>query len=285
MPLDDLIYQITTRLQPHSETPHLDAQVILAQILGKNRSWIMAHPEGQLSQAQIHDLETAVQRLEAGEPLPYVLGHWEFYGLDFLVSPAVLIPRPETELLVEKALTFLRAPSCRLPGWIIDVGTGSSCIATSLAVSCPHRTLLASDLSSTALQIARENALKHAVQDRVVFLQADLLTPFSTQHPCFELICANLPYIPHAQLLTLPVSSHEPILALSGGSDGLEAIRRLLAQSCFQLQPGGALLLEIETSLGAAVCSLAVEIFPTAAVMLHQDLAGRDRLVTIQLPP
>jgi release factor glutamine methyltransferase len=285
MPLDLLLSEITTRLQPHSETPQLDAQVILAHILGKTRSWVIAHPEEQTNQAQVHDLSAAVRRLESGEPLPYVLGHWEFYGLDFLISPAVLIPRPETELLVEKALSFLNHPATKEQGLIQDVGTGSGCIAIAIAVNCPQRTIIASDISLAALQIAHQNIHRHVVQERVTLLQADLLSPFAAQTPCFELICANLPYIPHDQALTLPISRHEPMLALSGGADGLQPIQRLLAQSTRLLLPGGALLLEIEVSQGAAVCSLAAQFFPTAAITLHQDLAGKDRLVAVQLSP
>jgi release factor glutamine methyltransferase len=284
MSLDLLLSEITSRLQSHSETPKLDAQVILAHILGRNRAWIIAHPEAQLNQVESQQLATTMHRLETGEPLPYVLGHWEFYGLDFIVSPDVLIPRPETELLVEKALSFLRHPTTTKPGWIQDVGTGSGCIAVALAVNCPQRTIIASDISWAALQIARQNIHRYGVEARVPLLHADLLSPFTAHIPCFELICANLPYIPHDQVLRLPISRHEPMLAFSGGRDGLQPIQKLLSQSARLLLPGGRLLVEIEASQGATVSSLAAQQFPTAVVLLHQDLARKDRLVTVQLP-
>jgi release factor glutamine methyltransferase len=239
----------------------------------------MAHPEARLSVAEEGDIERAVQRLEAGEPLPYVIGHWEFYGLDFTLTSQVLIPRPDTELLVERGLKWLRAhPGRRLA---CDVGTGSGCIAVALASNTPDLTVVASDLAREALQVARLNAQRHGVQGRVHCLQADLIP--STGKP-FDLVCANLPYIPSETLRTLDIYPREPALALDGGMDGLELIRRLLQMAPGHIAPGGALLLEIEALEGQTAIDLGRESFPEADIHLHADLSGYDRVVQIGLP-
>jgi release factor glutamine methyltransferase len=264
------------RLAPNSESAALDGQVLLAHLLGVSRAWVLAHPEAQLSPEQESALQAALDRLEGGEPLPYVLGHWEFYGLDLIVTPEVLIPRPETELLVEQALSWLGQRSERHS--VVDVGSGSGCIAVALAVNLPGLRLLASDISGPALRVSRRNALKHQVDGRVDFVQADLLPPTA---PPFDLICANLPYIPLAELKSLPVYRFEPLLALSSGADGLDLIGRLLRSAPPRLAPGGMLLLEIEASQGSRALALARSIFPLAEIQVLRDLAGRERLLRI----
>jgi release factor glutamine methyltransferase len=276
-PPTPVLSQVRSRLDRLSESAALDAQVLLAHITGKGRAWVLAHPELILTTEEAVRLEDALRRLEQGEPLPYVLGHWEFFGLDFWVTPATLIPRPETELLVEIALAWLRTqPGRRLA---VDIGTGSGCIAVALAVSMPDLYLVACDISPQALRVAQENIQRHGVQGRVSCLQADLLPP--TGRP-FHLICANLPYIPDATLKSLDVARWEPGLALDGGQDGLDLVRRLLDQAPAALAHGGQMLLEIEATQGAAALELARLAFPQAGVDLTQDLAGRDRLICIQ---
>ncbi|GAB4504192.1 MAG: peptide chain release factor N(5)-glutamine methyltransferase [Anaerolineales bacterium] len=270
--------KIAQRLSKVSETADLDTQVLLAHILDKPRVWLIAHPEAPLTQPQLASIEEAVSRLEAGEPLPYVLGHWSFYGLEFEVTPDVLIPRPETELLVERALGWLTAhPSRRV---IADVGTGSACIAIALAVHQPEARLIATDISAQALEIARRNGSRHNVAGRIEFVHCDLLPGEKSR---FDLICANLPYIPTATLRRLTVYEHEPALALDGGADGLAMIRRLLKMAPTRLFPGGMMLLEIEASQGMAVLSLAYDYFHAAKISLSKDLAGHDRLLQIEL--
>jgi release factor glutamine methyltransferase len=268
-----------------SDTPALDAQVLLAYVLEKPRAWVLAHPEAELTPAQQEALESALRRLEAGEPLPYILGHWEFYGLDFTLTPAVLIPRPETELLVDQALSWLRRRP-PAPLWAADVGAGSGCIAISLAVHAPELRVAATDLSLPALQTARCNALRHGVASRLFLIQTDLLAPFPpyslSPGPYLELICANLPYIPSATLASLPVAAREPRLALDGGPDGLSLIRSLLEQAPSRLAPGGLLLLEIEAGQGPAALELARQAFPKGDIRLLPDLAGRDRVVRVE---
>jgi release factor glutamine methyltransferase len=278
-----IVETLRQRLQKVSDTPSLDAQVLLAHIMGKSRSWLLAHPQARLNMVQSQALEEALLRLEQGEPLPYVLGHWEFYGLDFIVSPAVLIPRPETELLVEQALAWLRHhPQHRR---VADVGTGSGCIAITLAVHIPDVQVLATDLSPDALRLAQTNAQKHGVAERIHFVQADLLPPsdLSPLPGPLDLILANLPYIPTQRLPTLNVTRWEPILSLDGGADGMALIRRLLHLIPGKLAADGLLLLEIDASQGRAVASLAQSIFPQARVQVLTDLSGLDRLVRIEV--
>jgi len=276
--LSRVLAETRQHLAAVSESADLDAQVLLAHVLAKPRSWILAHPDALLDEYQLERYETLTRRLESGEPLPHIIGHWEFYGLDFTLSPAVLIPRPETEMLVEHALHWLVEHPARRS--ILDVGTGSGCIAVSLALNCPDARILASDISLEALQVARQNVLRHAVSDRVQLLQCDLLPPTSLP---FDLLCANLPYIPAANMPQLSVAAHEPLLALDGGVEGVIWISRFLERAPFALASGGFILLEIEASQGSLVTGLAQTAFPQARVQLLPDLAGRDRLVTIQI--
>ena len=272
------LQHIRQRLQAGSDTPALDAQVLLAHVLGVQRAWVLAHPEAELPAEAGNNLQAALERLERGEQLPYVLGHWEFYGLDFYLSPDVLIPRPETELLVEQAIDWLQAhPQQRRAA---DVGSGSGCIAVATAVHVPNLQMVASDISLAALKIAHHNAVHHRVAERIDFLACDLLPPLASR---LDLICANLPYIPDEVLKSLKVYRSEPALALAGGANGLDLIRRLLFNAPPRLAPGGLILLEIEASQGEAVCRLAAQAFPQAEVYLLQDLAGKDRLVRVEL--
>lgn len=268
-----------TRLASTSASPSLDAQVLLAHVLEVPRAWVLAHPEARIPPAADRSLERALRRLEAGEALPHVLGSWEFYGLQFTVTPAVLIPRPETELLVETARAWLEANPDRRR--VADVGTGSGCIAVSLAAHLPDLRVLASDLSWQALRCARRNARAHGVADRIQFVQADLLSPLD--HSC-DVVCANLPYVPSQELPSLEVYGREPTLALDGGPDGLREVERLLHQAPPLLARGGVLLLEIDSRAGQAALVRARRTFPHAEVSLRPDLAGRDRLLVVALP-
>jgi release factor glutamine methyltransferase len=261
------------------DTPALDAQLLLARVLRKPRSWVLAHPEKELSPARQQALSKQIERLEAGQPLPYVLGRWEFFGLEFLVDPGVLIPRPETELLVETALGWLKRPASAARR-MIDIGTGSGCIGIALAVHVPDLQVTATDISPQALEVARRNAAAHGLADRIAHACCDL---FPSAHETYDLIVANLPYIPSATLHSLPIYGREPTLALDGGADGLDVLRRLLAAAPERLRPGGLLLMEIEASQGSAVLSIACDTFQRAEIHLHRDLAGRDRLLEVQV--
>lgn len=275
--------QIAKRLEGVSETPELDAQVLLADVLGMSRAQLLSHTELELTSEQVQFLDQQVRRLESGQAFPYVLGHWEFFGLNFELSPDVLIPRPETELLVEKALDWLKKHPGRRKA--VDIGTGSGCIAVSLAVNHPDLCVVACDISYDALTIARRNVVEHRLEDRVHLLQADLFASFPLRKgPAnqFDLICANPPYIPSGILQELAVSRSEPWLALDGGEQGLEIIRVLLVQAKSLLAGGGLLLLEIGSGQGEMVKKLARDKFLSADVEVMLDLAGRDRLLMVR---
>ncbi len=282
--MSSLHADLANRLASISDTPELDASVLLAHIIKKPRSWVMAHPELTLTPEQQTQLDDSLTRLENHEPFPYVLGHWEFFGLDFAVTPDVLIPRPETELLVEKAIVWLQASPDRRT--IADVGTGSGAIAISIAANIPDAYILATDISHAALKVAHHNAHRYNLTQRIDFVQCDLLPPhfdpLATEDH-FDLICANLPYIPTDALHGLTVYGREPTLALDGGTDGLDIIRRLLNIAPEWLAPNGLILLEIEATRGIQAINLAYDLFSEAEIHLHQDLAGQDRLLEIQL--
>lgn len=279
-----LLSDITSRLASTSDTPALDASVLLARIIGKSRSWVLAHPEFIATAEQQNKLDELMARLEDGEPFPYVLGHWEFFGLDLDVTPDVLIPRPETELLVEKAIAWLQESPVRRT--IADVGTGSGAIAVAIATHVADTQILATDISATALQVAKANAKKLHVDSRIEFVECDLLPAkpelFTTEQH-LDLICANLPYIPRETLYTLPIYGREPTMALDGGEDGLALIRKLLNIAPEWLAPNAMILLEIEATTGIQALNLAYDLFSEAEIHLHQDLTGHDRLLEIML--
>lgn len=276
-PLVDLQRYVCQQLSLVSETPILDAQVLLGRVFEKSRAWVLAHPEAILSPVQEASLQAYLDQLRSGIPLPYVLGEWEFYDLTFSLTSQVLIPRPETELLVDQALKWLA--SARPNRLACDVGTGSGCIAVTLAAHQPDLHLLAIDISLPALQTAAANAERHKVSSQIDFLQNDLTKGIGGH---FDLICANLPYIPSARLRSLPVYGREPGLALDGGPDGLDLIRRLLSHAPGNLTPGGLLLMEIEATQGEAVLELARQTFPNSRPMVLTDLAGMDRLLVVE---
>ena len=193
------------------------------------------------------------------------------------MTPDVLIPRPETELLVEFALAWLKSHPAR--NIVADIGTGSGCIAISLAVNAPCTKVLALDRSYQALAVAKFNSNQHKVVDRIQFVQSDLLSAISTR---FDLICANLPYISTATLSQLDVARHEPLIALDGGLDGLRQVESLLVQARKRITPGGLILLEIESTQGKSALALAQSQFSGSLIQVHPDLAGHPRLLSVQ---
>jgi len=259
------------------ENPQLEAQLILGKALALTRSQILAHPEFLLNPRQVAELAILLERRTTGEPLPYILGTWEFYNLTFMVSPAVLIPRPETELLVEKAIDWLLSNPDRRRA--ADVGIGSGAIATALLVNVRGLKMVASDISRAALEIARQNLAAHHVLNTVHLVHCDLLSAVSGP---FDLVCANLPYIPHAKLAGLVVAQNEPWTALNGGPDGLQYIEQLTADATRWLAPGGMLMVEIEADHGEVAPAMMRSYFPTSRIELFTDLAGLPSLVTLQ---
>lgn len=266
-------------LSQHSETQNLDAQTLLAHVLGKSRTWIIAHPEDILPSSSYLSLIKELSSLKKGTPLPYVLGHWEFYGMQFKVTPDVLIPRPETELLVEQGIDWLKKnPNKRL---VTDIGTGSGCIAVAITKHISDLFVIAVDNFHPALKIATSNAVNLSVIDQIHFVQADLYPPVRIK---FDLICANLPYIPTGALHQLDVFEREPTQALNGGVQGLDLIQKLIIDTPKNITPGGRILIEIDSSQGEHVTALARSVFTDCEVKVLKDLAGHNRLVIIQLP-
>ena len=245
-------------------------------VLDVSRSTLLAHPEHSLTIRQRDEYQALVADRVLGHPLPYLTGMVEFYGLDIEVTPEVLIPRPETELLVELALA-------RRPATVIDVGTGSGCIAVALAKHLPDVAVYAIDISPSALAVAQRNAERHQVIDQIQFIVSDLL---DRRPGPVDLIVSNPPYISADEWASLPsaIRHHEPRLALDGGPDGLQVIRRLLSQSEGLLEPDGALLIEIGEDQGDDARDLAHTVFPadSTVIEVHPDLAGRDRVLEVR---
>lgn len=256
--------------------PELEARLLLGKALEKGRPWIIAHSEATLTPDKQSSADQLLAARLSGRPLPYVLGEWEFYGLPFYINEHTLIPRPETELLVESALAFLKNRS--EASMVADVGTGSGCIAVSIARNNTNCMITATDISFQALEVSKENCQRHTVDDRVMLVNLDLLRGLRTR---FHLICANLPYIPSTTLEGLDVKEHEPVRALDGGKDGLDFIRTLLSESRDCLHPGGMLLAEIEYTQEASALSLAQAYFPESGIQIKKDLSGHPRLLVI----
>jgi release factor glutamine methyltransferase len=263
-------------LAASSPTARLDAEVLLAHALGWSRARLLAEGAAPLEPERRRAFAALVARRAELEPVAYLVGAREFYGLALEVTPDVLVPRPETELLVEAALERARGRGALR---IADIGTGSGAIAVALAHRLPQALLDAVDLSPAALAVAARNAARHGVAARVRLLQGDLLAPL--EQPV-DLLVSNPPYTVLAEI-DEGVRRHEPHLALDGGPDGLALYRRLLAAAPPLVRPGGAVLLEIGATQGPAVAALARQLFPAAQIRVEQDLAGLDRVVTIDL--
>ena len=271
-----VLQQATASLRGVSDSPRIESEILLMHVLGTSRAQLLAHPERTLTSAQVTRYGKLVDDRASGYPLPYLTGKIEFYSLDIEVTPEVLIPRPETEALVDLALE-------RRPKTAVDVGTGSGCIAVALATQLPEAAVYGIDISPAALAVARRNAERHGVGERVRLIAGDLL---DRRPGPVDLIVSNPPYVSADEWASLPPSirDHEPRLALDGGPDGLEVVRRLISQSQGLLKPGGALLIEIGAAQGDAAREAAETFFPEngTSIRIHPDLAGRDRILEIQ---
>jgi len=265
------------------EEPRLDAELLLAHLLQWKRSQLHAHSRRLLTPEERAAFPLLVQRRAQREPLAYILGHREFYGLDLIVDRRVLIPRPETELLVDLVLAHVSARRAggAMEMRIADVGTGNGAIAIALASKLPGALLYGLDISADALAVAAINCHRHGVAERVITRQGDLLTPLSEQVDC---IVANLPYVRRDEwaMLSPEIREYEPGVALDGGEDGLFHIRRLLAQAGDYLAVEGAIFLEIGATQGPAALALAQQGFPGADIRLHRDYAELDRVLAIK---
>ena len=276
--INEWLVKSVNQLSGLSEFPVLETQVVLAYVLNTTREWLITHPDAELEGIQTEKADLLLSRLRDGEPLPYITGRQAFYGLDFFVNPDVLIPRPETELLVEECIQWLEAHPSRRK--VADIGTGSGVIAVCLADHFQDINIYAVDISEKALQLAGQNANLFHVDKRIRFCQSNLL---ENCHEQFDLIAANLPYIPTSTLKELAVARFEPLLALDGGENGLDYISKLLTQSPNRLRPGGIIILEIEANQSEDVQQLAKNSFPHAQITLLTDLANHPRILKIQV--
>jgi len=257
------------------EDARLESELLLRYTLKISRVQLYLDLDRELSFNQEQTFWQLIERRLDGEPTAYITGHREFYGLDFYVNPDVLIPRPESELLVEKALDLAQnhpAPT------IAEIGTGCGAIAISLALELPRAKIYATDISAPALKVALFNCQRHGVADRIYLLHGDMLDPLPES---VDLIVANLPYV---SKLELPESANfEPLLALDGGSDGLTKIHQLCRRVTDKLRPDGYLLLEIGQGQGKGVTTCLRRLFPSAKIEVAPDLSGIDRVLSLCL--
>jgi release factor glutamine methyltransferase len=278
----------------------LAAELLLMHALGRDRTWLYTNPEHPLDAVTAEKYFALIARRSSGEPTQYLTGKQEFWALEFDVNPAVLIPRPETEHVVEVALERLGergirinmktgAPSPTLH--IADVGTGSGCIAVALAHELPHAKIIATDISVPALAVARHNATRHQVADRIEFVEADLFERVShesritiRESQLFDVIVSNPPYIAHTDAASLPaeVRDHEPHSALFGGPGGVEIYSRLIQQSGARLKPGGFLVLELGYDSATAVRKMFHMEHCWANISITDDLAGIPRVIAAE---
>ena len=263
-----------------------DAETLLIDLLGHNRAWLLTHPRAPLTHEQLAAFDILISRRATGEPLQYITGHQEFYGLDFRVTPDVLIPRPETEILVEAVLHWAREHHpADAPMRIADVGTGSGAIAVALAAHLPQAAITAVDISTAALAVAQANATRLGYASRLTFQESDLLNallPAAATDP-FDAIVSNPPYVPKtdAPILQREVRDFEPHTALFAGPDGLEIYRRLVPQARIALRPGGLLAMEFGFGQHEAFASL---LAGWQDVRLFDDLAGIPRIALAERP-
>lgn len=265
----------------------LAAELLLLHSLGRDRTWLYAHPEDTLSAVQLAEYASLLERRAQGVPVQYLTGRQEFWGLEFEVDTSVLIPRPETEHLIEVALERL-GERRGAPLSVADVGTGSGCLAVALAHELPLARIAATDISTGALQVASRNASRHGVGDRITFVQANLLQPYlrdaGAVAPPFDLIVSNPPYVGRSErpALQREVVEHEPQQALFAGEEGLDIYPQLIAQAGQLLRPGGTFVVELGYGLAARVGALIAEHAGWTSVSITNDLAGIPRVLAAE---
>ena len=257
----------------------IDAEVLARHILGWTRATYLGHRQECPPAMFAAHYETVLDRRARREPVALITGHREFWGLEFEVTPEVLIPRPETELLVEEVLVLVGDATA--PVHIVDVGTGSGCLAVALASELPAARVTATDVSEAALAVARRNAARHAVDDQITWLRTRFLADLAGTP---DLIVANPPYIAHAEIPSLPpdVLDFEPRVALVGGSDGLDTIRRLLSAAAHRLVTGGHLVIEFGAGQDEDVQRMVDSQAPLTLVRVRDDLQGIPRAAVIR---
>ncbi len=259
----------------------LDAQTLLAEALGQDRTYLIINFNQQLTEDVLSKFQAMIRRRAAGEPLQYITGHQAFFGLDFEVTPDVLIPRPETELIVEETVRLVQQNRIARPT-IVDVGAGSGCIAVTLARELSNARVIASDLSLAALRVARRNAARHDLESQVGFVASDLLDAFA-EESFADFILSNPPYVSKEEMPTLQreVRDWEPRLALTDSNDGLSLYRRLLKDSPSRLKPGGHLICEMGYTQSEKITAM-VDRETWAETRLLDDLQGIPRTIVLR---
>lgn len=259
------------------EEDALEGEILLRHILGMDRTQLFSNLNLELSACEKKSLEQLLERRIQGEPSAYITGHREFYGHDFNVDRNVLIPRPETELLVEKAITLARQYNIYK---IADIGTGCGALAVSLALYLPHVHIYATDISSAALEVAATNCKKHSVSNRISLLCGNMLEPVPET---VDLVVANLPYVKASELSLSGPLGHEPVVALNGGSDGLEKLRKFVGQVGKKLRTGGSVLAEIGQGQEVPLTGFIKDKYPDIHVDVYADMAGINRVLEFRL--
>lgn len=272
----EALLEAKKRLSPASSSPRLDAEVLLAHVLGLSRAALLARTEQQLGSHSLRAFEGAVQKRSHGEPVAYITGHKEFFGMDLIISKAVLVPRPETESVVIACLEQM------IKGEIIqlaDVGTGSGAILVAILANRLLAHGFGVEISPEALEVARANCVAQGVADRATLLLGDLLEPLPGP---VHVIAANLPYVAAGEASADVATWEPPMAVFGGGEDGTATIRRFLQAAPRYLLPGGTIVMETAYSQGRVVSDLARQAFPGAHVEVRKDLAGYDRIVVVK---
>lgn len=260
----------------------LEAEILLRYLTGSPREKFLAHPDLNVSDEHVANFRKLCTARASGIPIAYLTHHKEFFAMDFYVDERVLIPRPETELLVEEVIGFVKKDGQIFRGMICDMGTGSGCIAVALAKNLPAAKVLAVDISKKSLEVAKKNAKRHEVNDRIEFVESDLLSAVS--HYKIDILVANLPYIGRSEnhLIEKDVLENEPKLALFGGEIGTELYERLFAQIAEMSQKPMYLSAEMGFLQQPAICALIKKHFGDIEIMWKNDLAGLPRIFTIK---
>jgi len=270
-------YQSKNKISKISDTADVEINAILCKVIKKNLAWCLTHTDYLLNPSEINHLNSYLDDLASGVPLAYILGEIEFFGRTFIIDENVLIPRPETELLVEAAKEWILNKKDSKK--IIDVGCGSGIIIISLLRDFPSLKGVAVDISRGALTITNRNKMKHKI-DNLDLIQSDTLSGIYSK---FDIILANLPYIPESSLEKLAVSKYEPKLALNGGEDGLQIIKRLIDHIPTHLNTPGLVLLEIQNDQSVPVVNYFTKILPDGIITTIQDFSGLDRVIKVEV--
>lgn len=265
------------KLKPISDTADIEIFAVLGHILKKDPSWVLTHPDDELSDFEVEALDHLISRLQQLEPLAFVIGHSEFYGRQFNVTPDVLIPRPETELMIDEALSWFKEKE--KPNLILDVGTGSGCIALTLLAEWKRAFSVMTDNSYVALKVAKMNAESLGIE-RISLVNCHLADPLYQR---FDLVCANLPYIPTQAVKTLPHAIYEPHNAFDGGTNGVDLMVELIQKLPNLVTHKSLVLMEFQFDQGNLLRELAGQVLPNANCSIIQDLNKHDRLMRLEM--